>query len=381
MPFTEPDRTTPSSRGRISGRVLALVLMMLTLSLSWGSWTAAPLAAQPIPLVEIRSLIAQKALHPPSAQLLDELSADRLGERLLTIDSHARYLPPPGPQSAAAPSRRIGLNVFAYKARLWASPEAGGPASQQGVPEIGELRAINGTPVTSDLQQASSLIDQAIRSGKVVVRIDDDKERSYVIVPAGGKAASATTREAGSTTFIQISDFVSHETAPYFASLYSTLSRSGARLILDLRGCAGGDLFESLEIAGLFVPAGLPLITTYDRGGKLQTYQSPAGSKLPRPSGLLIDGRTASAAEVLAGIFKNYAIAPLIGERSYGKCESQTVFKLADGGELWLTTLAIRFSDDSTCTRVGIQPDTPYPDISIARVAAIRERLTPAQRH
>jgi len=380
MPSTEPDCTARCSRGFFSGRVLDIVPTALALLVAASLWTAAPLAAQPIPLGEIRALIAQKALHPPPEQTLAELSAEQLGEWLLPIDPHARYLPPAGPQAAAAPSRRIGLNVFAYKARLWATPESGGPASQQGVPEIGELRAINGTPVGSDLQQASSLIDQGIRSGKVVVRIDDGKEQSYAIVPAGGKAVSAATREAGNTTFIQISDFVSHETAPYFASLYSTLSRSGARLILDLRGCAGGDLFESLEIAGLFVPAGLPLITTYDRSGKLQTYQSPAGSKLPRPSGLLIDSRTASAAEVLAGIFKNYAIAPLIGERTYGKCESQTIFKLADGGELWLTTLAIRFGDDSTCTQVGIQPDTPYPDISIARVAAIRERLTPVQR-
>jgi carboxyl-terminal processing protease len=346
-------------------------------------WTIEAVCSQPIPpLAEIRSLIAQKALNPPSEQSLSQLSMEQLNERLHALDSHARYLPPAAIPQPAASSPRVGLNIFAYKTRIWATPEPGGPASQQGVPEIGELREVNGTPVAGDVQQTSALIDRAIGEGKVIVRIGDGKEKRYTLLPSTStsKIGSTTTREAGNATFIQISDFVSHETAPFFASLYTTLHRSGANLVLDLRGCAGGDLFEALEIAGLFVPTGFPLISTYDRTGKIHAYSSPAGTKLPRPSGILIDSRTASAAEVLAGIFKSYTLAPLVGERTYGKCESQTVFKLSDGGELWLTTLAIHFADDSTCTQVGVQPDIPYPDISIAKVAAIKERLTVAQR-
>jgi carboxyl-terminal processing protease len=351
---------------------------MLVLSVCGSTIDA--VCSQPPPLAEIRTLIAQKALNPPSEQSLSQLSMEQLNERLHTLDSHARYLPPAAVPQPAASSPRIGLNIFAYKARIWATPEPGGPASLQGAPEIGELREVNGTPVAGDVQQTSALIDRAIREGKVVVRISDGKEKRYTLLPSAAKIGSTTTREAGTATFIQISDFVSHETAPFFASLYTTLHRSGATLILDLRGCAGGDLFEALEIAGLFVPTGFPLISTYDRTGKIHAYSSPPGTKLPRPSGILMDSRTASAAEVLAGIFKSYTLAPLIGERTYGKCESQTVFKLSDGGELWLTTLAIHFADDSTCTQVGVQPDIPYPDISIAKVAAIKERLPFAQR-
>jgi carboxyl-terminal processing protease len=362
------------------GTVCRAVWLLLMLVLSACGWTIDAVCSQPIPpLAEIRMLIAQKALNPPSEASLSQLSMEHLNERLHALDTHARYLPAAVPQPAAS-SPRIGLNIFAYKARIWATPEPGGPASLQGVPEIGELREVNGTPVAGDVQQTSALIDRAIREGKVVVRISDGKEKRYTLLPSAAKIGSTTTREAGDATFIQISDFVSHETAPFFASLYTTLHRSGATLILDLRGCGGGDLFEALEIAGLFVPTGFPLISTYDRSGKVHAYSSPAGTKLPRPSGILMDSRTASAAEVLAGIFKSYALAPLVGERTYGKCESQTVFKLSDGGELWLTTLAIHFADDSTCTQVGVQPDIPYPDISIAKVAAIKERLPLAQR-
>ena len=354
----------------------------MILALSVCGWTTDAVCSQPVPLLaEIRTLIAQKALNPPPEKSLSHLNMEQLNERLHMFDSHARYLPPAAiTQPAAVSSPRIGLNIFAYKGRIWATPDPGGPASLQGVPEIGELLEVNGTPVAGNVQQTSALIDRAIREGKVIVRISDGKEKRYTILSSVAKLGSTTTREAGNTIFIQISDLVSHETAPYFASLYTTLHRSGASLILDLRGCAGGDLFEALEIAGLFVPAGFPMISVYDRKGKAHTYSSPVGTKLPRPSGILMDSRTASAAEVLAGIFKSYTLAPLVGERTYGKCESQTVFKLSDGGELWLTTLAIHFVDDSTCTQVGLQPDIPYPDISIAKVASIKERLAIAPR-
>ena len=138
-------------------------------------------------------------------------------------------------------------------------------------------------------------------------------------------------------------EFVSHETAPFFSGLYNTMDKKGDATLLDLRGCPGGDLFEAIEIAGLFVPAGLPLITTYDQKGKVHTYLSPAGDKLSAPAYILMDIRTASAAEILAGILKSYGLSRLVGDRSYGKCESQTVFNLTGGGQLWLTTLAVHF--------------------------------------
>ena len=62
--------------------------------------------------------------------------------------------------------------VIAYQARLWASPEPGGPAQRQGVPEIGKLKAINAIPVDYDVHQAARLLDEAIRQGRVVLTID-----------------------------------------------------------------------------------------------------------------------------------------------------------------------------------------------------------------
>ncbi len=336
-------------------------------------------SAQPVsPLSEIRKIIEEKALHPPSADSLGLLTMDGLAEELRSFDSHARYIPPRVSPQKTSSSLRIGLDIFEYKSRIWVMPEPEGPASLQGVPEIGELRGVNTARITNNLEKTSTLIDNAITTKRVILTIydaNDGLEKKYTVKPEVYKTPSITTTKMGKFVFLRISDFVSHETAPFFSGLYTTISKSGASIIIDLRGCPGGDLFEALEIAGMFVPGGLPLITTYDRTGKVHAYMSPAGVKLSSPFCVLMDSRTASAAEVLAGILKNEGVTRLVGERSYGKCESQTIFNLSNGGQLWLTTLSIHFSDDSTCTHNGIQPDILYPDISIARKESIKNIL------
>jgi carboxyl-terminal processing protease len=355
-----------------------LFLLFIFLVLSTCSEPLFAGSNQPVaPIPEIRKIIAEKALHPPSAESLALLSMDHLADKLRSIDSHARYIPPA--VSIQRSSLRIGLDIFAYKSRIWVMPEPGGPASQLGFPEIGELRGVNTMRITNNLEQVSAIIDTAIKNNNVVLDVydmSDGQGKKFTIKPAAYKTASVTTTKIGKYVFIRISDFVSHETAPFFSGLYKTIDTSGAGIIIDVRGCPGGDLYEALEIAGMFVPAGLPLVTTYDRTGKVHSYVSPPGLKLSRPVCILMDNRTASAAEILAGILKSKSITRLVGEQSYGKCESQTIFNLSDGGELWLTTLSIHFSDDTSCTLNGVKPDVIYPDISIARFANIKDMLS-----
>jgi carboxyl-terminal processing protease len=327
---------------------------------------------------EIRNIISQKALYPPSEESLAQLNMDRLADGLHSIDSHARYIPSSPSSQKSSSSLRIGLDVFEHQSRIWVIPEPGGPASQIGIPEVSELRGVNNVRITNSLESASAKIDAAIKQKFVILDVydwNDGKDKKYTLKPATYTSSPVTTKTIGNCVFIRISDFVSHETAPFFSGLYTTIDKSKNSIIIDLRGCPGGDLFEALEIAGMFVPAGLPLITTYDRAGKVHAYISPAGLKLSPPTCIVVDNRTASAAEILAGILKNTSITRLVGERSYGKCESQTIFPLSNGGELWLTTLAIRFPDGTSCTESGVQPDVLYPDISVARLANIKNIL------
>lgn len=330
------------------------------------------------PVDEIRKIVAQKSLWPQSSESLAALDIRHLEAALLAIDAYARYVPSTL-SGDSSPSVHLGIEAFVYKSRLWIRPDQGGPADQAGIPEIGELKAINGKTIQGDdLAKVSALLDKAVRETQVNLTISarsGRKGKAYRVTPAVYQSSSITWRRVGADIVIRITEFVSHDTAPRLSAILTTLDRPGTRFVVDLRGCSGGDLYEALEIAGMFVPFGLPLASTYDRSGVVQTYQAPSGRKPTNPVWLLIDHRTASSAEILAGILQHHHLARVIGERSYGKCVSQTLVPLSDGGGLWLTTLGVNFPDKTSCNGKGIIPDTSYPDISIAKLANIIEKI------
>jgi carboxyl-terminal processing protease len=327
---------------------------------------------------EIRTIVAQKALLPPSSAALSGLNSANLDAGLQAMDPYARYVPASS-RSATRWPLHLGVEVFAYKSRVWVRPDTGGPAEKAGVPEIGELLAINGKGVPStDLALIDTRLDRAVKKGQVNLTVAQGfggKERLYHVKPRAFQPPSVTWRRLGRDLVLRITEFASHDTAPAISARLSALKRPGNRVVLDLRGCPGGDLYEALEVAGLFVSAGRPLVSTHDRSGKVQTFRSPPGKKQRGRVLLLMDRRTASSAEILAGILQQHHAARVVGERSYGKCVSQALFPLSDRGGLWLTTLAISFPDNTSCNGNGIAPDVTYPDISVTATAAILNEM------
>ena len=224
----------------------------------------------------------------------------------------------------------------------------------------------------------SALLDKIVQRNQVILTVSSSssyKGKDYRVSPAAYEAPSIMWRSKGNDVLIRIREFITHNTAPVFSARFSTLIRPGNRVILDLRGCSGGDLYEALEIAGMFVTAGLPLAKAYDRNGVVKIYKSPIGQKLKSPNWILIDNKTASSAEIIAGILQYYHLSIVVGEKSYGKCLSQTLFPLSDGGVLWLTTLDVRFPDNCSCTGRGVKPDISYPDISVASMTEISWKM------
>jgi len=353
---------------------ISSILTIISLTLIATSVHATP------PIDEIRTLITNKALRPQSNEALSTLTIKNLDTSLLAMDQYARYVPSSVLLSNSDSSVHLGIEVFVYKSRLWIRSDPNGPAFQAGIPEIGELQSINGKKVNGDdLDRISAQLDKAVRVDQVTLSVASrpgGKAKAYRVKPAAFQLSSITWRRIRADIVMHISEFVSHETAPGLSARYAALVRLGNRVVLDLRGCAGGDLYEALEIAGMFVPAGRPMASTYDRSGIVQTYRSPSGRKLIAPVWVLIDQRTASAAEILAGILQYHKLARVVGERSYGKCVSQTLIPLSDGGGLWLTTLGIKFPDTTSCAGTGISPDISYPDISVSKISDVTKKLT-----
>ena len=332
------------------------------------------------PVSEIYTIMSEKALRLPSRASLAALNDKNLETSLLAIDPYARYVPPISPLKNSSLSVQIGIKIFVHESQLWIQPILGGAADRIGLPEIGILRAINGKKVQGyNLERISVLLDKAVRKSLVTLTVSSSlssKGKDYHVMPANYQPPSITWRRIGDDIVMRIIEFVAHYTATGLSARFATLVKPETQIILDLRGCSGGDLYEAIEIAGLFVPSGLPLASTYDRNGIVEMYQSPLGQKLKSPKLILIDNRTASAAEILAGILQYHHLASVVGEQSYGKCLSQTLFPLSDGGGLWLTTLDVRFPDKRSCTGSGVKPDIPYSDISITKTNNIMRNIS-----
>lgn len=119
------------------------------------------------------------------------------------------------------------------------------------------------------------------------------------------------------------------------------LKQKGARsLVLDLRGNLGGLLAEASEIVNLFVPRGQKLIYTKGKMSSNNTeywaQKEPLDLKIPLV--VLVDGRTASSAEVVAGALQDLDRAVIIGARTYGKGLVQVPREVPYNGSLKVTT-------------------------------------------
>ena len=118
------------------------------------------------------------------------------------------------------------------------------------------------------------------------------------------------------------------------------LERQGARgFVLDLRGNGGGDLYQALRMAGLFLPVGAEIARVQHRGKPPEVYRAEQQPLLTEaPIAVLVDGGSASASEIVAGSLQDQDRALVLGTRSFGKGLVQTQVVLDNDWAVRLTT-------------------------------------------
>jgi carboxyl-terminal processing protease len=137
------------------------------------------------------------------------------------------------------------------------------------------------------------------------------------------------------------------------------LEAQGMRgLILDLRDNPGGEVTAALELAGDFLEPGTLLATLVDRDGDATEYRARAGAPCRAPVVLLVNRRTASAAELFAGCLQAHGRALVAGERTYGKGVAQVIARRPeDGGAERMSAATCLLPNGEAIHGVGIRPD------------------------
>jgi carboxyl-terminal processing protease len=165
----------------------------------------------------------------------------------------------------------------------------------------------------------------------------------------------------------------------------SLLAKGIDSLVIDLRNNPGGLLDAAVDVAEPFFKKGNLIVYTQGRKptDRENYYSETEGEPLKLPVAVLINGETASAAEIVAGALKDSGKAVIVGERSYGKGSVQTIFKLRDGEGLRLTTAHYFTPSGVLINAHGITPQvevvmTPDEDQKLERQVA-RPEITTAQ--
>ena len=131
-------------------------------------------------------------------------------------------------------------------------------------------------------------------------------------------------------------------------------------LTIDLRDNAGGNFDQALRLAELFLPPGAPLALYEGREGRALLYATGTAAPRQERLTLLINARTASSAELFAGVLRWHHRAELVGAPTTGKRTVQQVVRLDQSYLLFLTTGRFLAPDGSPFGIHGLTPDRAY---------------------
>ncbi len=213
------------------------------------------------------------------------------------------------------------------------SPLEGTPAHRQGV-RSGDRIVMVDTLSTEDMTvdeavshirgpRGTTVVLTILRPG-VVDTLLISIERDVIDYPS----VSSSFMLSDSTGYLRLSRF-SQESAGEVLDAVRGLQAEGAvNLVLDLRGNSGGLFAPAVDVADIFLPAGSPVVTTRGQAVGETSYSAKLGQLFEGDMAVLIDGGSASSAEIVAGALQDDRRAVIVGTRSFGKGSVQSLSDL-----------------------------------------------------
>lgn len=290
---------------------------------------------------------------------------------LATLDPHSGYLDPDFYQDLQVQTRGefggLGIEITIRDGMLMVvAPMEGSPAEKAGikagdsivkiegkftkefslVDAIKKLRGPKGTPINISVfrKGVPDLIDVTLIRDKILVR----SVRSRYLENGFG--------------YIRLSQFMETSADDIKKSLDRLTDRSPGRklrgLILDLRNNPGGLLTQAIMISDLFLKEGIIVYTDgRDEGQRQKFYAHARGTQPDYPIIVLVNGGSASAAEIVAGALKDHGRAMILGSQTFGKGSVQTITPLENGGAVTLTTALYYTKSGNSIQVQGVKPD------------------------
>ena len=288
---------------------------------------------------------------------------------LASLDPHSSYLDPDDFKDMQTQTSGeyggLGIEVTAQDGFVKVvSPMDGTPASRAGIKSGDFLTAIDGKsivglPLNDAVKQMRGAIGSAINVTVVRENVEpfDVSLTREVIRPEVVK-----TKAIGDVGYLRITTFNEQTVKALDRGLEQVRKdvRGGLKgLVLDLRDNPGGLLEASIEVTSRFVNGGEVVSTRGRRESDQRRYNAVRAARFPDvPVVVLVNGGSASAAEIVAGALQDRKRAVIMGTTSFGKGSVQTVLPLGPGkGAMRLTTSRYYTPAGRSIQGAGIEPD------------------------
>ncbi|MBI5913076.1 S41 family peptidase [Candidatus Azambacteria bacterium] len=243
------------------------------------------------------------------------------------------------------------------------APLKDSPAEKTGLRAGDRIGKIDGA-FTGDLSLEEAVLKiRGERGTKVVLNImreGFEEPRDFTITRDIITVPLVTLRmEQGGIAYIQLFNFLGDIDQEFQKVARQALAQGAKKVVLDLRNNAGGFLDSAIETASFFVPEGeVVAIEDFGNNGKQRNEFRSSGYRYfqTMPVVVLIDGGSASAAEIVAGALKDARNVPLVGEKTFGKGSVQEVVDLADGTSIKITVAKWLTPSGASIHEQGIEP-------------------------
>ncbi|MFZ5824930.1 MAG: S41 family peptidase [Bacillota bacterium] len=240
-----------------------------------------------------------------------------------------------------------------------AAPIKGTPAFKAGLQTGDRILEANGIPlVGATIEKAGSII-RGEPGTEVVLKIERPAEgrtfevtivRALIHVPQ----VEYELLENGVGHLI-LNSFGGSASQEFFSAVKDLKEQGATSLVLDLRQNPGGYVSDAVSIASAWVPKGEPVM--YELGKDEEVAQRSQGTLINLPTVVLVDGGSASAAEILAGAIQDYKAGTLVGTKTFGKGTVQQLLFMQNGDGMKVTIAEYFTGKRRKVDGVGLTPD------------------------
>jgi carboxyl-terminal processing protease len=361
--------------GVIAGYLMTLGVVQVVSA--WGLWPERETRQATQQVTQVFRLLNEHYVEEK------EVGAAKLADHAIesmveALDPYSEFLPPKAyrqlEEEVDGAFGGIGVQVEEIEGRiLVVAPIAGTPGERAGILRgdvvvrvdgadvrgvkldefVGRLRGEPGTGVTIVLERGEPAREIELKLTREIIKVESVRDAALLEDGVG---------------YVRVAVFA-EKTGEEFKAALGKLREQGAKaLVIDLRNNPGGLLTAAAEVVEPFFPRGELIVYTQGRHADDRMELRSEGEKEPwrLPLAVLVNGGSASAAEIVAGALKDTRRAVLVGEKTFGKGSVQTLFPIKGDAALRLTTARYYTPSGMTIHERGIRPD-------------IREVLTPEE--